>query len=356
MRTGIKLLLGAATCLACFPQGARAHIIMEGELKGREGEQKTAPCEGKPRSARPYRFEPGAGVELAAMEAIPHDGYFRISFDDDGTDFVDPASIAPINPDRYGPAKPCLGTADDRCGQSDFCSHPTVLWDQLDPHLGTDVTLGQVRRWTVQLPNIECDRCTIQVMQVMEDPADGAHGPFDGKDDLYYRCIDVELKKGAGNTPGTASGPAENDGIECAKGVSRPAEPLPPRGPGDAGSAPDAHAAASDASADASGRPVEADDHGSGHAAQDGGARVAVDAADDDERADDGADDRGCSVTAGSGTTGSRASSLLLAIGAALFLRRRRVGARAGERRVRAPYFVRPGRSHSGELGSSMQR
>lgn len=213
---------------------ARAHIIMEGELQGRQGDQKVAPCEGMPRSASPYVFAPGATIKLAAMEGIPHDGYFRISFDDDGADFVDPKSIAPHNPDRYGPGQKCQGTAQDHCGESDFCSDSTVLWDQLDPHLGSEVTLGQIREWTVQLPDIECDNCTLQVMQVMEDPAGDEHGPFDGDKDLYYRCVDVVLKKGAPAGPGSVSGPATNTGIECARSSGADAG-----APSDAGASPD---------------------------------------------------------------------------------------------------------------------
>ncbi|MET0342022.1 MAG: SCE4755 family polysaccharide monooxygenase-like protein [Polyangiales bacterium] len=238
----VGCVLAGASCFLSLPR-AQAHIIMQGDLVGREGEQKDAPCEGLPRSATPYVFAPGAVIKLAAMEGIPHDGYFRISFDDDGTDFVDPKSIAPINPDRYGPGQKCLGTPDDHCGQSDFCSDETVLWDNLDPHLGSDVSLGQVREWTLRLPEIECDNCTIQVMQVMEDPADGTHGPFDGNADLYYRCIDVVLKKGAGVGPGEVTEPVANTGLECAKSTGVDAGRAP-----DAGSASDA-SAASDAGA-----------------------------------------------------------------------------------------------------------
>jgi hypothetical protein len=238
MSLRVGCVLAGMSCCLLSPPRAHAHIFMDGELKGREGDQKAGPCEGLPRSATPYVFEPGATIELAAMEGIAHDGYFRISFDDDGTDFVDPKSISPINPDRYGPGQKCLGTPEDHCGQSDFCSDKTVLWDNLDPHLGSDVTFGQIRAWTVQLPEVECDNCTIQVMQVMEDPADGAHGPFDGEADLYYRCIDVVLKKGAGAGPGEVSGPVKNTGLECAKGASADAGAA-----SDAGSSSDARAA-----------------------------------------------------------------------------------------------------------------
>jgi MYXO-CTERM domain-containing protein len=296
LRRRLQPILGscAAACGVLSALPARAHIDMDGVLKGRGGDQKAAPCEGAPRSDEPYVFEPGATIELAVMEGIPHDGYFRISFDDDGTDFEDPKSIAPINPDRYGTGKKCQGTPDDNCGESDFCNMisdgkgPTVLWDHLDPHLGADVTLGQIRPWTVELPNVECDNCTIQVMQVMEDPADGAHGPFDGENDLYYRCVDIVLKKGAGKTPGTVTGPAVNEGIECSK------EP-------DAGSP---------------------DDDGT-----DGASGSKGDETDEEEDADAvpaKSADEGCGVAPGS-AAGRGAPALLALLAATLLIRRRKL-------------------------------
>jgi hypothetical protein len=48
----------------------------------------------------------------------------------------------------------------------------------------------------VTLPNITCDNCTLQVIQVMED--DQFHGPYDvtpgvGVADVYHQCIDLVL-------------------------------------------------------------------------------------------------------------------------------------------------------------------
>jgi hypothetical protein len=222
-------VVGASTLT---PTSVSAHITMDGPVKDRGGDQKVKPCGGQARSSTPFTFEPGATITLGVSEAIPHDGYFRISFDDDGIDgFKDPESIDPINPNRYGTGKKCQGTADDNCGKSDFCSvtsndgGPTVLWDNLDPHLGASSGLGKKWAWTVTLPNVECDNCTLQVMQVMEDPAGGAHGPFDGEDDLYYRCVDIVLKKGAGKTPGTVDTKPQNKGMSCVESTG--AQPSP---------------------------------------------------------------------------------------------------------------------------------
>lgn len=267
--TSALLALGFA---AASP--ASAHINMDGPLKDRGGDQKTAPCGGRERGVTTYTFEPGATITLGVTETIAHDGYFRISFDDDGADgFKDPQSIAPINPDRYGSGKKCQGTPEDRCGESDFCNvmssdgGPTVLWDNLDPHLGASSGRNKKWSWTVTLPNVECDNCTLQVMQVMEDPLGSAHGPFDGEDDLYYRCVDIVLKKGAGGTTGVATGTPNNKGVDCVKqaggpsaetaDASVPTVPTDPGGKSDAGSTSSADAGVSKPPAE---KPLEEDD------------------------------------------------------------------------------------------------
>lgn len=238
----LKSSLVFATLLAsAWPlTQARAHITLEAPLVGRNGNQKAGPCEGKARGPV-YKFEPGATIELKVDEGFEHDGYFRIAFDDDGEDgFVDPASIKPINPNRNGAGKPaCMSDPEDQCGRSDFCNvlsdsgGATVLLDNLDPHIPEPKLFpGKRWSWTVTLPNVECTNCTLQVMQVMEDPL--GHGPFDGKGDLYYRCIDIVLEKGVGKTPGTVDQAKPVNGLDCTKaemtdaGVVLPETPVTP--------------------------------------------------------------------------------------------------------------------------------
>jgi MYXO-CTERM domain-containing protein len=195
---------------------ASAHIDILAPLQSRGGDQKAVPCDGARGAGTVYTFEPGAIITLGVSEGIPHDSYFRIAFDNDGQDgFKEPASIAPINPSRVtgldGSGDPrgdnprCSSNSADKCGTSDFCNNSTVLWDNIDPHLGGE-SAGSYT-WTIQLPNVECENCVLQVLQVMEDIAFGFHGPFDGEGDIYHRCIDIKLKKGAGTSgPGNAPG------------------------------------------------------------------------------------------------------------------------------------------------------
>lgn len=191
---------------------ARAHISLEqgGTHKSRYGDgaqmQKTGPCgvaDGK-RGENVYTYEPGQTITVKLVEYVPHPGYFRFAFDQDGDDdFKDPVSILPIDPARGCPAM--VLNADmaprDQCQKSDFYNTPAVLpdMDNLMPH--NKVAAGSMYEFQVKLPDVECDNCTLQVIQVMEDPV---HGPYNVEvagqgdlDDIYHQCIDLVLKKGA---------------------------------------------------------------------------------------------------------------------------------------------------------------
>lgn len=232
---GGAFCVSAMTLLAAVP--TRAHVSMIGMLQSRGGDQKDVPCDGARSSGPVYTFEPGATIKLELQEDIAHPSYYRIAFDNEGEDgFVEPASIKPIESSR-----PCPYDANDKCGMSDFCNvkstagGPTVLWDNLDPH-SAGASKGNYS-WTIALPNVECENCTLQVIQVMEDTVHGAYCPVgscatectsvfpefslcsDGSaQDIYHRCINIKLKRGAGGTAGVTTGPAQNNGINCLAG------------------------------------------------------------------------------------------------------------------------------------------
>jgi len=210
---------------------AHAHIIMVGDILARNNDilsdtQKMMPCDGPRTNGKTYTFQPGTTIKLQVNEGIPHPSYYRIAFDNDGEDaFTDPASIDPIDPNRAAPGKECIeGNADDQCGKSDFCSFvsstgPTVLLDNLAPHIQTT---GSPYTWYVKLPNVECENCTLQVIQVMEDTAHGAYCPQGScanakasLEDVYHRCINIKLKAGATNSPGVSTMPPTTTDTPC---------------------------------------------------------------------------------------------------------------------------------------------
>lgn len=202
-------------------QVAAAHISLErgGTHLSRFGDGqndlKEGPC-GRAgvvnqRGTHIYTYAPGQTITVTFSEYIPHPGYFRFAFDTDGDDdFVDPVSILPIDPNRGCPYTPSEA-ANDKCNASDFYNNDTVLpgMDNLDPHLSS--VLSPAKTWTYQvtLPNVECANCTLQLIQVMEDPL--GHGPFDGVADIYHQCIDIVLTNGGGS--GGSGGAGGNAGV-----------------------------------------------------------------------------------------------------------------------------------------------
>ena len=181
---GVSLL--SAPALGHFSlDGAGTHESRYGKYAIKQG-----PC-GKTdgeRGENVYTYKPGETIKVTVDEYISHPGYFRIAFDADGDDdFVNPQSVDPINRD-------CLDDPADRCGESDFYNNEAVLMDNLDPHKRGG---RKSYTWDVKLPDVECDNCTLQIIQVMTDifPIHAPYDPSMTSDDLYYQCIDLVLSK-----------------------------------------------------------------------------------------------------------------------------------------------------------------
>jgi MYXO-CTERM domain-containing protein len=192
--------------------GAAAHISLDqgGTHLSRYGDSeiKLEPCgrTGGTRSTNVYTYRPGETITLSLVEFIGHPGYFRIAFDADGDDaFVDPQYVDPIN-------RECMPDPIDHCGQTDFFNNESVLMDNLEPHSPTNILEPVTYSFDVTLPNVTCDNCTLQVIQVMTD-VPGIHAPYDPEganaDDIYYQCIDLVLEgEPIGGTGGGDAGGA----------------------------------------------------------------------------------------------------------------------------------------------------
>lgn len=144
---------------------ASAHIQLD-EPTARYADQKRGPCglaTDPGRGDKITTYEPGATITVKWRETVPHPSHYRISFDADGQDdFKDPNDYM------------------------DFNSNPAVLLDAIEDKSGTGAYEVQVT-----LPDVECDRCTLQLVQVMYDKP-----PYTvGGNDLYYQCADLTLKR-----------------------------------------------------------------------------------------------------------------------------------------------------------------
>jgi MYXO-CTERM domain-containing protein len=215
------------------------------------------------RSTAVTTFEAGQTITVVADEYIDHAGRMRVAFDPEGADLAD------------------------------FNEPENILMDVADPS-EAGLSMANPRKWEfqVQLPNMTCDNCTLQVIQVMNnntttpvmDPA-----PFS----TYYTCADIRL---------VAAGTLDDEG-EGSGGSANAGEA---GGPGAGGAAGSGGAAA-----------------GSAGRATGGAAGTATAAAGSDSGivGDGDEDDSGCAFRASE--SGSAAGWALTLLGLAVALRRR---------------------------------
>ncbi len=138
--------------------GANAHTRWDpnGLVKPRSLSDgiKSGPC-GVARGNSPVVLEAGATVEVQFEATIYHQGYFRIAFSPSGDqrfdDYVLIDNIPDINGKRY-------------------------------------------RTASITLPDMECDQCTLQLIQVMLDRSPPSN---------YFSCADIQLKNTTSNPTDT---------------------------------------------------------------------------------------------------------------------------------------------------------
>lgn len=158
--------------------------------------QKTPDCGGATNVRDPARvstFKPGQTIDITFRETINHTGWFRVSFQPSGqTFFIPPAGQGP--PANF---------PNDATGTTDATTGTIVLMDRITdtPTINVDTTVQ------VTLPNMECDNCTLQFMQVMTND-----GTYNGDPDLYFNCADITLANDAPDA-GAQVGGGEDAGL-----------------------------------------------------------------------------------------------------------------------------------------------
>ncbi len=141
---------------------ASGHIAML-DPAPRTEQQKDGPCgtTGLPRGETVAVYAPGDTITLMWDETIDHDSHYRVALDVDGDDdFVAPE------------------------GDDDLYNSPTVLVDGIGDEAG-----GGRYTFDVILPDVECERCVLQLIQVM----------YDGGN--YFQCADIAIRRGGGPPP-----------------------------------------------------------------------------------------------------------------------------------------------------------
>ncbi|HEY6006091.1 MAG TPA: SCE4755 family polysaccharide monooxygenase-like protein [Anaeromyxobacter sp.] len=183
MSRALSTALAAFLLLGALP--ARAHVRLVSPVSRYGDEMKLGPCGrlGGARTDLVTTVRPGQSLEVVFDEIIDHPGYYRIAFDASGDDDLAP----PVWNGASWENPPNV----------------TVLADHLPDSM---LTHGDV---SVVLPDVECDACTLQLIEVMTDKP-----PYDGLDDFYFQCADLVLSRTlpVGGPPPRSFGPARGGG------------------------------------------------------------------------------------------------------------------------------------------------
>lgn len=189
---------------------ARAHFILlepasyvdqdQAEFAG-GAPQKGGPCgpggnddvQPVPENGKVTTVRAGDVLTVKWQTTVPHLGYFRIALAEDRTDFVDPVFDDPVQC-SYDMASVKSG------------AHGNVLMDGID---------FAATEQAVTIPDMPCEQCTLQIMQVMKD-----HGP---PECIYYHCADLKIlpREGSGSAGANADAgghapPGPRDRVEVA--------------------------------------------------------------------------------------------------------------------------------------------
>jgi hypothetical protein len=134
-------------------------------------------------------FAPGDTIKVRFDEYVGHDGRYRIAFDPDGADLPD--------------------------------FNQNILLDEPDPRGSAGNLEDGLWEFEVTLPDMVCDNCTLQLIQVMDgNTVDRVLDPST-RGGTYFQCADIVLAEG---TPAGGIPPANPSEHEA---VTRPAERPP---------------------------------------------------------------------------------------------------------------------------------
>ncbi len=298
----LGLLSGMTMLAAAWPTLAQAHILMTSPVPRQPGkdDNKMSPCGEGAGSAKPatakHTFKPGETIPIEWTETTPHAGWFRIALDTTGQDSLTLPSMA-----EYA-AFPNIPAPSTNTVQSGAM---WILSDHIIPHMSA--AMNTKRMAMVTMPNVTCDNCTLQLIQVMTGRT--YSGGF------YFHCADIKLTD-AGGTGGTSgAGGAAAGGASGAGGAAGGAS-------GQGGSTTGGQSGTGGTQGTGGGAAGESGTGGDGGTAGDNGSGGGDGGGGGDDPGDDRSSGSGCSLVRSG--AGANAAWLLTALAITALLRRRR--------------------------------
>jgi len=187
MRPSVCFAIGAVALLA--PSSASSHFILFEPtnmlMQNEVGDpQKLAPCGGRsndpgtPTNAI-SQARGGDMLHIKIREAIFHPGHYRVALAVNSQDELPPD---PVTTTRETPRGPFSVSA-----TIDPNPKPPVLADGLFVHTERPAP-GSFHEADIRLPNINCEKCTLQIIQWM-----GEHRLNEDGDYSYHHCAALKI-------------------------------------------------------------------------------------------------------------------------------------------------------------------
>jgi len=182
-------VLIATTVMLTFSAGARAHFkLLEPQgwiVEADNGDpQKKAPCGGTSANAGMpsniiNKIQGGQKLHIKLKETVYHPGHYRIAL--------------AVNSRAELPADPMVVTREGARGPQSVSAeiqNPVkipVLADGLFPHT-TRPDPAAFWETDIEIPNINCPKCTLQIIQFMAEHGLNADGDYS-----YHHCADFQI-------------------------------------------------------------------------------------------------------------------------------------------------------------------
>jgi hypothetical protein len=190
MKAGVHLLSTIAILVVVTPAVGMGHFKLLEPASwliedGRGDPQKAGPCGGsntdwgKP-SYAVTKVTGGQKLHLKLQETIYHPGHYRVALAVNSPTELPPDPVATTRDGERGPMSVSAAIQDP--------PQPPVLADGLFAHNTRPTGQPAPFETDVQLPNISCKTCTLQVVQFMEEHAFNNPGGF-----TYHHCAELQI-------------------------------------------------------------------------------------------------------------------------------------------------------------------
>jgi hypothetical protein len=187
MKTSIRVVLACVALIGTLPAATDAHFqLLEPASwlieNGLGDPQKAAPCgtseatPGKP-SGLVHKVVGGSKLHLKVMETVYHPGFYRVALAVRSRAELPPDPVAETRETARGPWSIRAAVQNP--------VRPPVLADGLFEHHTRPVAPFEA---DIDIPNITCEKCTLQVIQFMEEHALNREGDFS-----YHHCADLQI-------------------------------------------------------------------------------------------------------------------------------------------------------------------